>query len=39
MLDLPILQNDTDNVIIFNDTFNNEIKEDKLRNFWNLLKV
>ena len=38
MLDLPILQNDTNNVIEFNDTFNNEIKEDKLRNFWNLLK-
>ena len=35
---LPILKNDTDNVIEFNDGFSNEIKNDKLRSFWNLLK-
>ena len=36
--DLPILKNDTDNVIEFNDGFSNEIKNDKPRSFWNLLK-
>jgi len=35
---LPILKNDTDNVIEFNDGFSNEIKDDKPRSFWNLLK-
>ena len=35
---LPILENDTDNVIEFNDGFSNEIKNDKTRSFWNLLK-
>ena len=35
---LPILKNDTDNVILFNDGFSNEIKNDKPRSFWNLLK-
>ena len=35
---LPILENDTDNVIKFNDGFSNDIKNDKLRNYWNLLK-
>ena len=35
---LPILNNDTDNVIQFNDGFSNEIKKDKYRSFWNLLK-
>ena len=35
---LPILKNDTDNVIEFNDGFTNEIKNDKPRSFWNLLK-
>ena len=34
---LPILKNDTDNVIEFNDGFSNEIKNDKPRSFWNLL--
>ena len=34
---LPILRNDTDNVIEFNDGFN-EIKNDKPKSFWNLLK-
>ena len=36
--DLPILKNDTDDVIEFNDGFSNEIKNDKPRSFWNLLK-
>ena len=35
---LPILKNDTDNVIEFNNGFSNEIKNDKPRSFWNLLK-
>ena len=35
---LPILESDTLNVIEFNDGFSNEIKNDKLRSFWNLLK-
>ena len=36
--DLPILANDTNNVIEFNDSFNIEIKNDKNRSFWKLLK-
>ena len=35
---LPILENDTNDVINFNDGFSNEIKNDKPRSFWNLLK-
>ena len=35
---LPILNNDTNNVIEFNDGFSNKIKNDKPRSFWNLLK-
>ena len=35
---LSILDNDTDNVIIFNESFYKEIKKNKPRNFWNLLK-
>ena len=35
---IPILYNDTNNVIYFKDGFSNEIKNDKPRNFWNLLK-
>ena len=35
---LPILKNDTDNVIEFNDSFQNELKDNKKRNFWDLLK-
>ena len=35
---LPILDNDTDDVIEFNDGFSNTIKNDKPRSFWNLLK-
>ena len=36
--DLPILKNDTNNVINFNLSFSEEIKDDKPRSFWNLLK-
>ena len=36
--DLPILANDTNNVIAFNDSFEEEIDEDKKRSFWELLK-
>ncbi len=36
---LPILKNDTNNVIEFNDGFSNEIKNNKSRSFWNLLKA
>ena len=35
---LPILKNNTNNVIEFNDGFSNEIKNNKPRSFWNLLK-
>ncbi len=36
---LPILKNDTDDAIVFNDGIFNEIKNDKPRSFWNLLKL
>ena len=35
---LPILENDTNNVIEFNSSFSNDIKNKKPRNFWNLFK-
>lgn len=35
---LPILKNDTDNVIEFNDGLSNENNNDKPRSFWNLIK-
>ena len=35
---LPILDNDTNNVIEFN-TSTDEIKNDERRNFWDLLKI
>tara|TARA_A100001011_G_scaffold391584_1_gene477354 strand:+ start:2297 stop:2560 length:264 start_codon:yes stop_codon:yes gene_type:complete len=35
---LPILKNDTNSVIEYNDGFSNEIKSDEPRSFWNLLK-
>ena len=38
ILNLPILNNDTNNVIEFNDGFTNEINKDKPRSFWKLLK-
>ena len=39
IVDLPILLNDTNNVIEFNDSFENVIKNEKKRSFWNLLKI
>ena len=39
IVDLPILLNDTNNVIEFNDSFENDIKNEKKRSFWNLLKI
>ncbi len=35
---IPILNNDTNNVIKFNDGFSNEVNDEKSRSFWNLLK-
>ena len=35
---LPILINDTNNIIEFNNSLLGEIKSDKPRSFWNLLK-
>ena len=35
---LPILKNDTNNVIEFNDSFDEEIQDNKKRSFWDLLK-
>ena len=36
--ELPILENDTNNIIEFNSSFSNDIKNKKPRNFWNLFK-
>ena len=36
--DLPILTNDTNNVILFNDSFTDEMENNKPRSFWDLLK-
>jgi hypothetical protein len=36
--ELPILKDNTNNVINFNSTFASEIENDKPRSFWNLLK-
>ena len=38
ILNVPVLEDDTNNVIEFNSSFSEEIKEDKPRSFWNLLK-
>ena len=38
MTNIPLLENDTDNVIEFNSSFNQEINNDEKRSFWNLLK-
>ena len=35
--DLPILANDTSNIIEFNDSFDEEDNSDKKRSFWDLL--
>ena len=37
--DLPILVNDTNNVIKFNNSLDNGITEEKKRSFWDLLKT
>ena len=36
--DLPVLKNDTNNVIEFNNSLKDDIEENKKRSFWNLLK-
>tara|TARA_B100000575_G_C23026264_1_gene590989 strand:- start:24 stop:287 length:264 start_codon:yes stop_codon:yes gene_type:complete len=36
--DLPVLNNDTNNVVEFNDSFESNVNEKKERSFWNLLK-
>ena len=38
IIDLPILNNDTNNVIEFNNSLKDEIEGNKKRNFWDLLK-
>jgi|TARA_B110000211_G_scaffold225423_1_gene277634 hypothetical protein len=35
---LPILVNDTNNVIVFNSSFLDKTKNNETRSFWNLLK-
>ena len=37
--DLPILENDTNNVIEFNNSIENIQIKDKKRSFWNLLRT
>ena len=36
--DLPVLLDDTKNIIEFNDAFDSEIKNEKKRSFWELLR-
>ena len=36
--DLPVLKSDTDNVIEFNNSLNDNIQENKKRSYWDLLK-
>ena len=38
IIDLPVLKNDTNNVIEFNNSLTNDIEENKKRSFWDLLK-
>ncbi len=38
IIDLPVLKNDTNNVIEFNNSLKDGIKENKKRSFWDLLK-
>ena len=38
IVNLPILSNDTSNVIEFNNSIFNESDKNKRRNFWDLLK-
>ena len=37
IIDLPVLKNDTNNVIEFNNSIKNDIEENKKRNFWDLI--
>ncbi len=37
-LNVPILDNNTNNVIIFNDSFSEGIEKEKKRSFWDLIK-
>ena len=37
--DLPILESDTNNVIITNNLFNKDLKHEKNRSFWELIKT
>ena len=37
--DLPVLVSDTNNVIEFNNSLENEINSNKKRSFWDLLKT
>lgn len=37
-LNLPILESDTVNIIEYNSSYSKEIKNNKKRNFWNLLE-
>ena len=39
IVDLPLLTNDTNNVIVFNDSFESEINNNENKNFWDLLKI
>ena len=38
IIDLPVLKNDTNNVIEFNNSLKDETEENKKRSFWDLLK-
>ncbi len=38
IINLPVLINDTNNVIKFNNSLENEINNSKKRSFWDLLK-
>ena len=38
IIDLPLLENDTNNIIQYNDSFNNNFQIEKKRSSWNLLK-
>ena len=37
IIDLPVLKNDTNNVIEFNNSIKNDVEENKKRNFWDLI--
>jgi heme/copper-type cytochrome/quinol oxidase subunit 2 len=36
---IPILENNTNDIIEFNSSFSEDIKNDQPRNYWNLFKV